>query len=59
MNGQKSGAMEKLPDPERSVLALHYHDGYSWPEVARVLDMAKRTLMRVALRGLMHLKELL
>jgi RNA polymerase sigma-70 factor, ECF subfamily len=52
-------AIEGLPEPERSVLAFHYHDGYAWPEVARMLDLSMRTLMRVALRGLAHLKELL
>lgn len=49
-------AVDGLPEPYRSVLALHFHDGYTWAEVARMLGTSARTVRRLALRGLMMLQ---
>ena len=49
-------AVDGLPEPERSVLAFHYHDGYSWDEVARPLDTSARTVRRLAMRGLVMMR---
>ena len=48
-------AIDGLPEPERTALELHYHDGYSWAEVARLLGMPVRTVKSHALRGLLML----
>ena len=49
-------AVDELPEPERSVLTFHYHDGYSWDEVARLLGTSARTVRRLAMRGLSMLR---
>jgi RNA polymerase sigma factor (sigma-70 family) len=50
-------AVDGLPESERSVLALHFHDGYTWEEVARLLGTSSRTVRRLALCGLMMLQS--
>ena len=49
-------AVGELPELERSVLALHYHDGYSWAEVAWQQDVSVRTAKFHGARGLALLK---
>jgi RNA polymerase sigma-70 factor (ECF subfamily) len=45
-------AVAELPEPERAVLSAHFHDGYSWAEVAHKLGVSLRTVKFHSARGL-------
>jgi len=49
-------AVDELPEPEQTVIELHYHDGYTWAEVARRLGKPIRTVKFHAMRGLVMLQ---
>ena len=50
-------ALDELPEPEHGVLVLHFHDGYSWDEVARLRGKPVSTIRDAALRGLAMLRR--
>jgi RNA polymerase sigma-70 factor (ECF subfamily) len=45
-------AVSELPELERAVLEQHYHEGYSWTDVAERLGVSVRTAKFHAARGL-------
>jgi RNA polymerase sigma-70 factor (ECF subfamily) len=50
-------AVEELPEPERGVLVLRFHDGYSFAEIARMQGKPASTVKDEALRGLEMLRR--
>lgn len=49
-------AVDELPEPERTVLSAHFHDGLTLAEVARRLGVSLRTAKFHNARGLVLLK---
>jgi RNA polymerase sigma-70 factor (ECF subfamily) len=50
-------AVDELPEMERKVMRARFHDGLTWPEVARELGISVRTAQYHAARGIVLLRE--
>jgi RNA polymerase sigma factor (sigma-70 family) len=50
-------AVAELPEPEQVVLELHYHDGYTWEEVAWLRGVSVRTAKFHGARGIALLQN--
>jgi RNA polymerase sigma-70 factor, ECF subfamily len=50
-------ALEQLPDDQRSVLALRYHGGLSYREIASVLDLPTSTVRGAIYRAMQRLRR--
>ena len=52
-------ALSKLSELERGAILLHYLEGYSSAEIAKITDSSEATVRQRLSRGRAHLKELL
>ena len=52
-------ALGKLPDTYRTVLYLHYYEGYTFKEIARMLHLSSSAVSMRISRGKTQLRELL
>lgn len=52
-------AMEKLPEDQREVIALHWFEGFSFPEVSELVGASVSAVKVRAHRGYVTLRELL
>lgn len=53
------GALNRLPEKERTSVLLHYMEGYSVKEIADIVDASQDAVKQHLLRGRNHLKKLL
>ena len=52
-------ALGKLPDSYRTVLYLHYYEGYTFGEIAKILHLSSSAVSMRVSRGRKELKEIL
>ena len=52
-------ALGKLPDSYRTVLYLHYYEGYTFGEIAKILHLSPSAVSMRVSRGRKELKEIL
>ena len=52
-------AVKQLPDTQRAVIHLFYHEGYPTAEIARILGRREATVRSDLKRGRAHLKSIL
>ena len=52
-------ALVKLPDSYRTVLYLHYYEGYTFGEIAKILHLSPSAVSMRVSRGRKELKEIL
>ena len=52
-------AVDELPEMERRVMRARFHDGLTWPEVARELGLGIRMAQYHAARAVLLLREIL
>ncbi|MCL2861690.1 MAG: RNA polymerase sigma factor [Firmicutes bacterium] len=52
-------ALEKLKPRERSVIYLHYYEGYSYAEIAKMLSIREASARSIALRAREEMREVL
>jgi len=56
---QLGSLVERLPPPERRVIALHYQQGHAFDDIARELNVTKGRISQIHKRALGSLRELL
>ena len=52
-------ALSRLPDTYRTVLYLHYYEGYKLSEIAKMLHISSSAVTMRISRGRKELKEIL
>lgn len=52
-------ALEKIKPDERAVLYLHYYEGYTYGQIARMLDLRENSVRSKAMRARSQMKGLL
>lgn len=53
------GALDKLPEADRTVLLLHYYESRSFPQIARILGKSAEAVQKQSRRALEKLSRLL